>query len=72
MTTTIKITDISFRKVDNGQMRVNHGQQGNGTLIGGKLVIFRTPRGTFADKKMKRKLDRKYRKAYEEGKALFS
>jgi len=41
-------------------------------LIGGKLVIFRTPRGTFADKKMKRKLDRKYRKAYEEGKALFS
>jgi len=60
MTTTIKITDISFRKVDNGQMRVNHGYQGNGTLIGGKLVIFRTPRGTFADKKMKPYLVRAY------------
>ena len=73
MTTTIKITDISFRKVDNGQMRVNHGYQGNGTLIGGNLYILRDPiSGRLQNEKARNKLERQVKKAYKEGQALFN
>ena len=35
---TFKVTDISFRKVDNGQMRVHKPYQAHGAIIGGNLL----------------------------------
>ena len=73
MTKKVKITDISFRKVDNGQMRVHKPYQGHGTIVGGSLIILKDPiSGRFQDEKARNKLEKKLRKAYKEGQALFN
>ena len=73
MTKKVKITDISFRKVDNGQMRVHKPYQAHGTIVGGSLIILKDPiSGRFQDEKARNKLEKKLRKAYKEGQALFS
>lgn len=70
---TFKVTDISFRKVDNGQMRVHKPYQAHGAIIGGNLYILRDPiSGRLQDEKARNKLERKIRKAYKEGQALFN
>ena len=69
---TFKVTDISFRKVDNGQMRVHKPYQAHGTIVGGNLYILRDPiSGRLQDEKARNKLERKIKKAYKEGQALF-
>ena len=71
MTNIVKTTDIAFRKVDNGQMRVAYGYQGNGTIIGGRLVILRDPiTKRFIDKKAKRVQERKLRKAWDKSRTI--
>ena len=73
MTKKVKITDISFRKVDNGQMRVHKPYQAHGTIVGGSLIILKDPiSGRFQDEKARNKLEKKLRKAYKEGQALFN
>ena len=73
MTTTIKITDISYRKVDNGQMRVHKGYQAHGSIIGGNLYILRDPiSGRLQNEKARNKLERQVKKAYKAGQALFN
>ena len=71
MTNIVKITDISFRKVGNGQMGVNHGYVGNGAIIGGKLIIIRDPiTKKFINKKAKRVQERKLRKAWDTNRTI--
>lgn len=70
MTNIVKITDISFRKVGNGQMGVNYGYQGNGAIIGGRLVILRDPLGRFAKKKVKPTIERKLKKAWDTNRTI--
>ena len=73
MTKKVKITDISFRKVYNGQMRVHKPYQAHGTIVGGSLIILKDPiSGRFQDEKARNKLEKKLRKAYKEGQALFN
>ena len=73
MTKKVKITDISFRKVDNGQMRVHKGYQAHGSIIGGNLYILRDPiSGRLQNEKARNKLERQVKKAYKEGQALFN
>jgi|TARA_B100000287_G_scaffold386741_1_gene394822 hypothetical protein len=70
---TLKVTDISFRKVGNGQMRVRKGYQAHGTIIGGNLYILRDPiSGRLQNEKARNKLEKQVRKAYKEGQALFN